>query len=364
MASAQGGADSGGAAGFFSALFGSGGSYVGLNIGASNVKVVQLKKRGKGWEFVSFGSSPIEGAISEQREIVSPQVVVSAIKEACAQARITSKDVCASVGGSGVIIKTITVTVADIKELNDQVLWEAEQYIPFDINDVAIDYEVIRTISKEQFDVLVVAVKKDLLDQTCSSIQAAKLKLNVVDVESFALQNCFEANYDMPGDHSVLIADIGALGMKTVICSNGHPLFLKDAPYGGMMVTQEIQRELKLPSLMDAEALKTSENLPQEVSEIIVRNSHMLGSEIKKSIDFYRASSAGPPVTVVYLSGGAARSPDIQETIREYVGLPVEFLNPFERIRGGSKASPEFLESIAWEVAVPIGLAMRSRDKK
>jgi type IV pilus assembly protein PilM len=364
MASAQGGADTGGAAGFFSALFGSGGSYVGLNIGASNVKVVQLKKRGKGWEFVSFGSSPIEGAVSEQREIVSPQTVVSAIKDACSKARVSSKDVCASVGGSGVIIKTITVTVGDIKELNDQVLWEAEQYIPFDINDVAIDFEVIRKITKEQFDVLVVAVKKDLLDQICSAVESAKLKLNVVDVESFALQNCFEANYNMPTDHSVLIADIGAMGMKTVICSDGHALFTKDSPYGGMMVTQEIQRELKLPSLMDAEALKTSGNLPQEVSEIIARNSHMLGSELKKSIDFYSASSVGPPVTVVYLSGGTARSPDIQETIREYVGVPVEFLNPFERIRGGSKTSSDFLESIAPEVAVPVGLAMRSRDRK
>lgn len=364
MASAQGGADRGGSAGFFSALFGSGGSYVGLNIGASNVKVVQLKKRGKGWEFVSFGSSPIEGAISEQREILNPQTVVAAIKDACAKARLTSKEVCTSVGGAGVIIKNITVNVADIKELNDQVLWEAEQYIPFDINDVALDFEITREVTKEQFDVLVVAVKKDLLDQICNAVESAKMKLNVVDVESFALQNCFEVNYDMPSDHAVLIADIGAMGTKTIICSGGNPLFTKDSPYGGMMVSQEIQRELKLPSMLDAEALKTSGNLPQEVSEIIARTSHMLGSELKKSIDFYSASSVGPPVTEVYLSGGTARSPDIQEIIREYVGVPVEFLNPFERIQGGTKASPDFLESIARESAVAVGLALRARDKK
>ncbi|NDG85958.1 MAG: hypothetical protein EBX52_13095 [Proteobacteria bacterium] len=163
MASAQGRAGRSGSGGFFSGfnLLGSGGSSVGVSIGASSVKVVELKKRGKGWEFLKYESSPIEGALSDQREIVNPIVVTQAIQDAISKAKITGKDVCASVAGSGVIIKTLTITVTNMKELNDQVLWEAEQYIPFDINDVVVDYQVLRKLKDNQVEVIIVAVKND-----------------------------------------------------------------------------------------------------------------------------------------------------------------------------------------------------------
>jgi type IV pilus assembly protein PilM len=252
-----------------------------------------------------------------------------------------------------------------MKELNDQVLWEAEQYIPFDINDVAIDFEVLRTLKDNQVEVIIVAVKNDVIDQIRTVMEGAKLKVNVLDVEVFALQNCFEMNYDAPLNQSVMIADIGAMSMKTIICAEGIPLFTKDSPYGGMMVTQEIQRELKLATMMDAEALKVSGNLPQEVADIVNRTSHTLGSELKKSIDFYSASSVGPPVSVVYLAGGASRAPGLLQIVSESVGIPVEFFNPFEKVKAkGKNLTPEYLESIAPEVAVPMGLAMRSREKK
>ncbi len=367
MASAQGRAGRSGSLGFFSgfSLFGSGKSGVGLSIGASTAKAVEIKKKGKGWEFSSFSSSPVEGALSDQREILNSAVIAEAIRDAFAKAKISNKEICVSIAGSGVIIKTLSVTVANMKELNEQILWEAEQYIPFDINDVVIDYEVLRKLKDNQVEVIIVAVKNDVLDQIRDSVEAAKMKINVIDVEVFALQNCFEMNYDPPMNQAVMIADIGAMSTKVVICAEGIPLFTKDSPYGGGMVTQEIQRELKLPSPMDAEVLKISGNLPQEVGEIVARTSHTLGSELKKSLDFYNASSVGPPVSVVYLSGGASRAPGLPSIISEYVGVPVEFLNPFERVSVNTKKfSPEFLESIASEVVIPMGLAMRSRDKK
>jgi type IV pilus assembly protein PilM len=367
MASAHGRAGRSGSGGFFSgfSFLGSGGLCVGISIGASSVKVVELKKRGKGFEFSKFESSPIEGALSDQREILNPSAVTQAVRDALSKAKISSKDICASVAGSGVIIKTLTITVTNMKELNDQVLWEAEQYIPFDINDVAIDFEVLRILKDNQVEVIIVAVKNDVIDQIRTVMEGAKLKVNVLDVEVFALQNCFEMNYDAPLNQSVMIADIGAMSMKTIICADGIPLFTKDSPYGGMMVTQEIQRELKLATMMDAEALKVSGNLPQEVADIVNRTSHTLGSELKKSIDFYSASSVGPPVSVVYLAGGASRAPGLLQIVSESVGIPVEFFNPFEKVKAkGKNLTPEYLESIAPEVAVPMGLAMRSREKK
>jgi type IV pilus assembly protein PilM len=364
MGSAQGRAGSGGG-GFLSGLFGSSKPLIGLSIGASSTKAVEIKKSGKFWSFKGFESSPVEGSVNEQREIVNPSSVTEAIRDVFSRAKISNKDVCAAVTGSGVIIKTLTLSITNMKELNDQVLWEAEQYIPFDINDVVVDFQVLRKLKDNQVEVIIVAVKKDFLDQYRDAIEKAKLRIGVFDVEVFALQNCFEVNYDPPLNQAVLLADIGAMSTKMVICSEGVPLFTKDSPYGGSLVSLEIQRELKLPSIIDAEALKISGNLPQEVAEIVSRTSHTIGAELKKSLDFYNASSVGPPVSVVFLSGGASRAPGLSQVVAEYVGAPVEFLNPFERVQVNSKKhAPEFLESIAREAVIPIGLALRSGDAR
>ncbi|MBU6153498.1 MAG: type IV pilus assembly protein PilM [Bdellovibrionales bacterium] len=363
MGSAQGRA--GRRSGFLSGLFGSGKSLIGLSIGASSTKAVEIKTKGNGWVFGSFESSPVEGALSDQREIINPSSVTESIRDVFSRAKISNKEVCAAVTGSGVIIKTLTLSITNMKELNDQVIWEAEQYIPFDISDVVVDFQVLRKLKDNQVEVIIVAVKKDFLDQYRSVIESAKLKINVFDVEMFALQNCFEMNYDPPLNQSVLLADIGAMSTKMVICSEGVPLFTKDSPYGGSLVSLEIQRELRLPSIMDAEALKISGNLPQEVAEIVSRTSHTIGAELKKSLDFYNASSVGPPVSVVFLSGGASRASGLVQVVAEYVGTPVDFLNPFERVEANPKRhAPEFLETIAREVVIPMGLAMRSRDSK
>ncbi len=367
MASAQGRAGSSVLARLQEGLnfsFSFGRSYVGLSIGASSVKLAELKRKGNSWMLSSFVNIPVEEVLSEQREIINPEMLIDAIKEAFATSKAKAKDVCSSLVGSGVIIKNLTIAVNNKKELNDQVLWEAEQYIPFDINDVVVDFQVIKEAKTNEFEVIIVAVKNDFLDQYVAVIEDSNLVPSVMDVEVFALQNCFESNYTIPTNEAVLIADIGAMSTKVTICSDGAPLFTKDAPYGGLTVTQEIQRELKLPTLVDAEALKVSENLPQEVAEIVSRMSNVLGTELKKSIDFYNASTLGPPVSSIYLSGGGSRATNLLRTIEEYVSLPVLLVNPFERIQGDpKKMSQEYLDSIAPEAVIPIGLAIRARDK-
>ena len=325
MASAQGRAGSS----LFSRLrsglnfsFKSGGACVGLSIGASSVKVVELKKKKNEWMLVGYGSAPLGDAISDQREILNSTLIVNAIHDALAQAKVKSKQVCSSIVGSGVIIKNLNLVVTDMKELTDSVFWEAEQYIPFDISEVVIDFQVLKK-NKDQVEVMLVAVKRDFIDQYTNAIEDAKLTAHIMDVEVFALQNVFESNYDLPSTEAVLLVDIGSMSTKTIICAGGVPLFTKDAPYGGTMVTQEIQKELKLPTFMDAEVLKTSPNLPHEVNDIAARICHVLAAELKKSIDFYTASSLGPPVACVYLSGGGSRPTPLSKIIEDYVGVPV-----------------------------------------
>jgi type IV pilus assembly protein PilM len=344
--------------------FALGRSYVGLSIGASSVKLVELKKKSNSWMLTAYANIPVEEVLSDQREVVNAANLVFAIKEAMTATKVKAKEVCSSLVGSGVIIKNLTISVNNKKELEDQVLWEAEQYIPFDISDVAVDFQTVREGKTNEFEVVIAAVKHDFLDQYVGVIEEAGLKARVMDVEVFALQNCFESNYTIPPNEAVLIADIGAMSTKVTICADGAPLFTKDAPYGGTTVTHEIQRELKLATLVDAEALKISETLPQEVAEIVSRMCHVLGTELKRSIDFYNASNLGPPVSAVYLSGGGSRAQGLLPIVQEYVGVPVQIVNPFERIQGDpKKMSQEYLDSIAPEAVIPIGLAIRARDK-
>ena len=368
MASAQGGAGRSFFSRFTSGLnfsLSSGGTCVGLSIGASSIKIVEMKKKKNLWVLSHFGSVGIRDAFSDQREIINSAAIAQAIQEVLTQSRIGSKEICSSIAGSGVIIKNLSIVVTDMKEMNDQVLWEAEQYIPFDITEVVIDYHVIRKAKDNQIEVILVAVKKDLLEQYVSVIEDAKLQAKIMDIEVFALQNTFESNYPVSDTEASMLVDVGSLSTKTVICSGGIPYFVKDAPYGGEMVTQEIQRELKLPSALDAEALKTSGNLPHEVGEIVVRMGHILGTELKKSIDYYTSSSLGPPVSAIYLSGGGSRASQLLRTIEEYVGLPTIYLNPFAQVTSGSKElSEDYLQSIGPEIVIPMGLAIRAGDKK
>jgi type IV pilus assembly protein PilM len=374
MASAQGRAGSSFLDRFKSGLnfsFKRGGTCVGLSIGASSVKVAQLHHSGKGkkntsqeWVLDRYASVTLPELSTEQREILNSVSVVQAIQNVLEQAQIKSKEVCSALTGSGLIIKNLTIVIADMKELQDQVFWEAEQYIPFDISEVVIDFQVVSKGKDNQIEVILVAVKKDYLEQYMSVIEESGLTVKVMDTEVFALQNTYESNYEITTTEAMLLADVGAASTKIVICSGGIPYLTKDASFGGAMITQEIQRELNLPSLIDAENLKVSGNLPHEVSEIVARMGHLLGTELKKSIDFYTASSLGPPIVGILLSGGGSRAVHLSKIVEDYTGLPTQMLNPFQKIQGDSKRfDQEFLMSIAAEAVIPIGLAIRSGDQ-
>jgi type IV pilus assembly protein PilM len=367
MASAHGGAGSS----LFSRLIsglnfsvGSKGAPIGLSIGASSIKVAQLKKTKNSWRLEKYAMVPLPDFPGEHREITNAVSMVQAIQETMDQAQIKSKEVCSAIVGSGIIIKNLTLTITDMKELQDQVFWEAEQYIPFDMSEVVVDFQVIKQGKDDQVEVILVAVKKDYLEQYMGVIEEAQLKPKIMDAEIFALQNVYETNYPVTDTEATLLADIGALSTKITICAGGVPYFTKDAPFGGVAITNEIQRELRLPSAGDAESLKISGNLPHEVNEVVARMCHVLGTELKKSIDFYSASSLGPPISGILLSGGGSRAAHMSKIIEDNTGIPTQILDPFMRIEVDPKQfSSDYLTTIAPEAAIPIGLAIRAGDK-
>jgi type IV pilus assembly protein PilM len=249
------------------------------------------------------------------------------------------------------------------KELQAQVFWEAEQYIPFDVSEVVMDYHVLSKGKDAKTDVLLVAVKRSVLDSYMSCIEDANLKAKIVDADYFALQNLFEANYQPNASEAVAIVDIGASSTKFVVVQAGIPVFTKDSSLGGKTLTQEIQKHLSL-SFVDAETLKVGAQaggMPQEVSELMSVMSENLATEIKRTLDFYNASSSGAPVSYILLAGGSSKIPGLSKAIEDSTGLPTQALNPFNSITYDPAVfSQEYVAGISAAASVAIGLALRA----
>ncbi len=335
---------------------------VGLNVGASSVKLCELKRTAKGYSLSHFGIADLPEDTLMNREIMNPVAVIDHIKRLASSMRLKSKTVCSSLSGSFVIVRNLSIEVQNMKDLRDQVFWEAEQYLPFDVTDVVMDFHSFSVINKKA-NVILVAVKKSIVETLMNCVTAANLKPSVIDIDFFALQHVFEANYPQ-SDEAVALVDIGASSMKVVVVYQGVPIFTKDAPPGGQQLTLEIAKSMNI-SFSDAEVLKMSSgldgNMPADVSELIAIMAENFASELKKTLDFYTASSIGPAIAYILLSGGSARLQDLSQTIEDCTKVPTQMLNPFASLHiDSSKFTNDYLDSIAPLACVPVGLALRA----
>lgn len=345
---------------------GGNGTAVGLSIGSSSIKLAELQRKGKSWKLLHFGVFQLPEDAIVDREIVNQIAVVESIRTLIAQIRLRSKAVCTGLSGTSLIVKRMQLEVPNLRELQDSVFWEAEQYLPFDVSEVVMDYHLLSRGKDNKTDVLLVAVKKAVLESYIVSVEDAGLKPRVVDVDFFALQNLFEMSYPQNPSTAVAIADIGASAMKIVVAHSGIPVFTKESTIGGRALTAEIQKNLNL-TYADAEILKVSgqsSTMPQEVSDLMQVMAENLAMEMKKAIDFYNASSIGAPVEYLLLAGGCARIPGLSQIVEDGTGLPTQIMNPFSAITyDPSIFTQEYLTAIAPVAAVPIGLALRAGAK-
>ncbi len=347
--------------------FSGGKTSVGLSIGSSSIKLVELKKSGKTWKLIHFGIVQLPDEVIVNREIINPIVVSESIKTLTSQMKLKNKNICTSISGTALLIRRMTLEVPRPSELQEQVFWEAEQYLPFDISEVYMDFQVLSRSKEGKTDVLFVAVKKTVLDTYMNCVEDAGLKASIVDVDFFALQNLLEINYPPNPNESVAIVDIGSSAIKIVVIHAGVPVFTKDSTLGGRTLTVEIQKNLNL-SFNDAETLKTGGeggiNTPQEISDLIHVMVENVSSEIKKSVDYYNASATGAPIAYVLLTGGSAKLTGLSKSVEERVGLPVQLINPFNAISYDPNVfNQEYLNNIAPIAAVSVGLALRSGAK-
>jgi type IV pilus assembly protein PilM len=338
---------------------------VGLDIGSSSIKAVELKMTKGGYELVSFGTENLAQDTVVDGAIMDAPQVANAISKIFDTQRIKTKNVATSVSGHSVIVKRVPLPLMTEDELYDRIPSEASQHIPFDIADVNLSYQLLESMDS-QMDVLLVAVKKDkILNHTNVLAQAGKTPM-IVDIDAFALQNCFEVNYEPDAGQTVALLNIGASVMNINIVRAGIPLFTRDVSVGGNQYTDALQKELDL-SFEDAERLKKGDTLPsvtdEQKQQILRSVSDILTLEIQKTFDFFRATASGENIQRIVVAGGTARVPGLVDLLREEFAMPVEELNPFRKVLiNPGKHTDDQVRDIAPRLVIAVGLALRSFD--
>ncbi|HEX3703297.1 MAG TPA: type IV pilus assembly protein PilM [Vicinamibacterales bacterium] len=340
---------------------------MGLDIGSSAVKAVELKAAGKKFKVLAFAIEPIPPDSIVDGAIIDGAAVADAIKRLFENKAFKAKDVAASLSGNAVIVKKISLPVMTESELAESIQWEAEQYIPFDIQDVNLDYQILDAgtgpNSKGTMDVLLVAAKKEkIADYTGVISQAGRVPV-IVDVDAFALQNAYEANYGVDPHAVVVLLNAGASAININILSGDQSIFTRDVALGGNAYTEAVQKELNLP-FDAAEQIKKGEAVDgaryEDVKPVLHAMTDNVLLEIQKTFDFFKATATSDKIDRIFLSGGASRVDGFAAALADRFGAPVEPFDPFRTIAFDSaKLSLADPESVMPMAAVAVGLALR-----
>jgi type IV pilus assembly protein PilM len=338
---------------------------VGLDIGSSAMKLVELQEKKGDYWLQRLGVEPLSPEAIVDGSIMDSSLVVDALNRLVAATGVKAPGFATSLSGHSVIIKKIQVPAMAPEDLSEQIRWEAEQYIPFDINDVRLDYVVLSEgeAGHDNMDVLLVAVKRDKVNDYVSVISQAGRVPTLVDVDAFAIQNAYESNYDVDSSKVIALVNMGASVTNINVLVRGQTAFWRDISFGGNQFSEALQREFNL-SFEQAERLKRGQPVerfqPTDARSVLDGVSGELATEIQKTFDFFAATSSEGPVDEIVLSGGCALTANLQQTLRERFGVPIEVMDPLRRVhyREGD-FDRDWLRSIAPMLAVAVGLAIR-----
>ena len=340
---------------------------VGLDIGSSAVKAVELKPAGKGYRVAAFAIEPVPADAIVDGAIIDAGAVTESIRRIFSENKaFKATDVCASLSGNAVIVKKIALPVMTETELDESIYWEAEQYIPFDIQDVNIDYQILDAgtgpDARGSMDVLLVAAKKEKIgDYTSVIAQAGKTPV-IVDVDAFALQNAYEVNYGLDAAQVVVLMNAGASAININILQGDQSVFTRDISMGGNAYSEAVQKELDLP-FESAEQLK--KGIPvdgatfEEAQPVLRAVTENVLLEIQKTFDFFKATAASDQIDRIMLSGGASRVDGFKEMLQERFNVPVEEFDPFRAVTWDAKKLSSDAVDHAATAAIAVGLALR-----
>jgi type IV pilus assembly protein PilM len=339
---------------------------IGLDIGSHSIKVCQVAPAGEGFKLVSLGSSKLpEGAV-EDGILQEPEEVAKIITTLLKNLKLKEKRVAISISGYSVIVKKINLSVMEEKDLDEYIQAEVGQYIPFDIEDVYLDYQDLQTSTEDydRTDVMLVAAKKEVVDGYLAMLQSAGLKVVIVDIGGFALENVYDANYSL--DENVALVDIGATKMSINIVSQGISVLARDVVVGSRQISDQIQNRFGV-TLEEAEGLKMGyepiEEKQKDLDEIYANTCTQWALELKKAIDLYYTNNPDMALNKIILSGGGSRIQGLDQFFAEEIGLEVVHLDPFLKIKSGSKnIDQSYINYVGPEVAIALGLAIRPSE--
>ncbi len=342
---------------------------VGLDIGSRSIKAAEIVETKQGLSLKRFGIVDIAHGAIEEGTINDPETVAESIRQLFKSYNIKETNVAVSIGGYSVIVKKISVQTMDEEKLQETIHFEAEQYIPFDISDVNLDFQILGESESNpgQMNVFLVAAKKEMVNDYINLVNLAGLNPCIVDVEAFALQNAIEANYDLQNENTALI-DIGASKTSLNILKGNSSLFMRDVSLGCGQINQKIMSLIEC-SFEEAEQLKygdkpdrlTQEDLKGIISSVVTD----WCTEIRRALDFFYSTYPEDQIKRIILSGGGANIDEFRELLATEASAEVESINPFKNLKIDKKHFDDaFIKQIAPQAAISMGLAMRKVDDK
>jgi type IV pilus assembly protein PilM len=339
---------------------------IGLDIGSSTVKAVQLRRKGGSWALHAFGMQPLVQQTIVDGTIMDQGAVSDSVRQLWGRLRLKQKEVAIAIAGHSVIIKKIAVPQMAPETLAANIRSEAEHHIPFGRDDVEIDYHVTNPSSASgQTELLLVAAKKEIVADYVQVVRDAGLSPLVVDVAAFASQNGFELNYPLDPRETVVLINIGAAISNINIVRAGVSLFTRDVTIGGNAFTEEIQKQLGI-ALDEAEAYKVGGNptedgvVPQEVLRVMDGVSEVMAGEFQRSLDFFLATTADANVTRIMLAGGSSKISSLHRAIERRSRLTVEVVDAWRRIEIDPSLDRAYLAAHSPEALIGVGLALRA----
>jgi type IV pilus assembly protein PilM len=348
----------------FASLFASN-KVIGLDIGTSTIKLAELDVTRRGATLTSFALCPTPPK-SVAGEIAEPLAISDAIKSLVLELNTKRRNVASGLWGSSVIVKRISIPQMDEKLVGGQIRWEAEQYIPFDINEVNIDFKVLKGYKSnpDTMDILLVAARHDATFVHQDIIRGAGLNCSILDIGGFALANCFMKNFDMGRGQTVALLNVGASLTNFVVVENGEVVFCRDIAVGGHNYTAEIQKGMGI-SFEEAESMKISaangSAAPDEVMNIITRTHDSIAEEVQSSLDFFLNTTPGIPIQQCFVTGGGSRTPNMLASLSRQTKIQMEIMDPLRGVKINERnLNPTFVSEIRDFSAVALGLGFRA----
>ncbi len=352
-------------------MFASKKDIVGIDIGSSAVKIVRLRPSRGSFHLVNLGIMPLPSETIVDNTIMDSGMVVSVIQNLLNSMKIKTKKVATSVSGHSVIIRKITLPLMSENELEMSIQWEAEQYIPFDISEVNIDFQILGADEKDpsQMNVMLVAAKKDFVNDYTEVFNDAGLEPVVMDIDCFAVENMFDFNYGFVDGEIVALIDLGATATSVNVLHGNVSVFTRDLQAGGYLINQELQKRLGISS-EEAEQAKLGYRDfdsfdPEAIDDILDDALENLVQEVQRSLDFFAATSSEEKISRIYLTGGTSSSEVLRKKLEERLEIPNEIVDPFRNVTVNPKEfDPEYLAAIGPMLSVATGLAMRKVGDK